>query len=115
MCIRARFNVLRNLGGAVGIATLATFLSLRQQFHSNHIVENVSAYNPFTMERLQGFATHFGKLGADPILAQEQALRAVDAIARRESFIMAYNDCFYFMGAAFIVSLGFIALMKKPG
>ncbi|MEZ0122447.1 MAG: DHA2 family efflux MFS transporter permease subunit [Candidatus Reddybacter sp.] len=109
------FNVLRNLGGAVGIATLATFLSLRQQFHSNHIVENISAYNPFTMERLQGFANYFGGLGADPILAQEQALLAVDAIARRESFIMAYNDCFYFMGAAFIVSLGFIALMKKPG
>lgn len=109
------FNVLRNLGGAVGIATLATFLSLRQQFHSSHIVEKVSAYNPFTTERLQSFSNYFAELGADPVMAQEQALRAVDAIARRESFIMAYNDCFYFMGAAFIISLGFIALMKKPG
>lgn len=107
------FNVLRNLGGAVGIATLATFLSIRQQFHSNYILDHVSAYNPFTMERLQDFTNYFGSLGADTILAQEQALRAVDAIARRESFIMAYNDCFYFMGAAFIVSLGFIAMMKK--
>ena len=107
------FNVLRNLGGAVGIAVLATFLSMRQQFHSNHIVESLSAYNPFTIERLQGYQDYFAQLGADPILAQEQALRAVDAIARRESYVMAYNDCFYFMGAAFIVSLGFIWFMKK--
>ncbi len=106
-------NVLRNLGGAVGIAALATFLSVRQQFHSNHILESVSAYNPLTMERLQGLKNYFSALGADPILAQEQALRAVDAIARRESFIMAYNDCFYLMGAAFMVSVGFIAMMKK--
>lgn len=106
-------NVLRNLGGAVGIAALATFLSVRQQFHSNHILEAVSAYNPFTVERLEGFSSYFSSLGADPVLAQQQALQAVDAIARRESFVMAYNDCFYLMGAAFIISLGFIAFMKK--
>ncbi len=108
------FNVLRNLGGAVGIAALASFLSIRQQFHSNHIVESISAYNPLTVERLQGFRNYFSSLGADPVLAQEQALRAIDAIARRESYVMAFNDCFYAMGAAFIISLGFVCFMKKP-
>lgn len=107
------FNVLRNLGGAVGIAALANFLSNRQQYHSNHILESVSTYNPFTVERLQGFRDYFANLGSDPVLAQEQALRAIDAIARRESYIMAFNDCFYVMGAAFMISLGFVAFMKK--
>ncbi len=106
-------NVLRNLGGAIGIAGLATFLSMRQQFHSNYILESVSAYNPFTLERLQGFSEYYSQLGSGPILAQQQALQSIDAIARRESFVMAYNDCFYLMGVAFIISLGFIALMKK--
>ena len=68
---------------------------------------------PFTVERLQGFKEYFAGLGADPVLAQEQALRVVDAIARRESYIMAFNDCFYVMGAAFMISLGFVAFMKK--
>ncbi|PCJ36130.1 MAG: hypothetical protein COA75_07760 [Cellvibrionales bacterium] len=35
-------------------------------------------------------------------LAQEQAIRTIDAIARRESMVMAYNDAFYFVGAAFV-------------
>ena len=96
------YNLTRNLGGAVGIAFLATFLSVRQQFHSSHIVENISLYNPVTVERLDGLKSYFANLGADATLAQEQALRAIDAIARRESMVMAYNDAFYFVGAAYV-------------
>ncbi len=96
------YNLTRNLGGAVGIAFLATFLSIRQQFHSSHVVENISLYNPATVERLDGLKNYFSGLGADSFLAQEQAIRAIDAIARRESMIMAYNDAFYFVGAAFL-------------
>jgi MFS transporter, DHA2 family, multidrug resistance protein len=108
------YNLTRNLGGAVGIAFLATFLSIRQQFHSSYIVENISLYNPLTIDRLQGLQSYFTNLGADSYLAQEQALRAVDAIARRESYVMAYNDSFYFIGAAFWIGAVLTYLMKKP-
>jgi hypothetical protein len=33
------------------------------------------------------------------------ALRIIDAIARRESLVLAYNDCFYFMGTAFVTGV----------
>ncbi|MBV1883566.1 MAG: DHA2 family efflux MFS transporter permease subunit [Pseudomonadales bacterium] len=108
------FNVMRNLGGSVGIAMLATFLSLREQFHSNHILESVSLYAPATVERLQQLEAYFSNLGADSVLAHEQALRAIDAVARRESTILAFNDAFYVIGSGFAISLVFIALMKKP-
>ncbi|MEZ0152506.1 MAG: hypothetical protein AB9Q18_09455 [Candidatus Reddybacter sp.] len=96
------YNLTRNLGGAVGIAFLATILSIRQQFHSSHVVENISLYNPATVERLRGLKNNFSNHGANSTLAQEQALHTIDAIARRESMIMAYNDAFYFVGAAFL-------------
>lgn len=89
------YSLTRNLGGVVGIAFLATFLFIRQQFHSSHVVENISLYNPATDERLSGLKNYFTNLGADSTLAQEQALRAIDSIARRESMIMAYNDAFF--------------------
>lgn len=108
------FNVMRNLGGSVGIALLATFISVRQRFHSDHVVENVSLYQPATVERLAAMQERFASLGADAALAQEQALRALAAIARRDSSIMAFNDAFYVIGAAFVVSLVFVYLMKKP-
>ena len=107
------FNVMRNLGGSIGIALLATFVTVRGHFHSNQILESVSLYNPITQERLQAMAAHFASLGADPELAQHQALLTIDAIARRQSQVMAFNDAFYVIGTAFIISLLVIACLKK--
>ena len=107
------YNLTRNLGGSVGIAFLSTFLTIREHFHSNHVLENVSLYNPATVERLDAMQGYFISLGADPALAGERALRVIDAIARRESFVLAYNDCFYFMGAAFVVGVGLTYLLKS--
>lgn len=97
------YNLTRNLGGSIGIAFLATFLTIREHFHSNHIVESVSLYSRATLERLDGLTGYFISQGADPALAGERALRMIDAVARRESFVLAYNDCFYVMGMAFVV------------
>lgn len=46
------FNMMRNLGGSMGIAALSTLLSRREQFHSSRIGEAVSLYNPQTQQRL---------------------------------------------------------------
>lgn len=107
------FNVMRNLGGSVGIALLATFVSVREHFHSNHILDAVSLYAPQTQERLSSMTAHFTSLGADPELAQLQALTAIAQIARRDSYVMAFNDAFFVIGAAFVLSLLIIPLLKK--
>ncbi|MFZ2208839.1 MAG: DHA2 family efflux MFS transporter permease subunit [Porticoccaceae bacterium] len=107
------YNLTRNLGGSVGIAFLATFLTIREQFHSNHVVENISLYSQATIERLDGLQGYFISLGADPVLAGERALRVIDGLARRESMVLAYNDCFYFMGAAFVVGFILTYMLKS--
>jgi len=107
------YNLTRNLGGSVGIAFLATFLTIREHFHSNHVVENISLYSQATVERLEGLQGYFVGLGADPVLAGERALRVIDGIARRESLVLAYNDCFYFMGAAFVIGVVLTYMLKS--
>lgn len=46
------FNMMRNLGGSIGIAVLGTLLTKREQFHSNRLGDAVSIYSPETQERL---------------------------------------------------------------
>ena len=46
------FNMMRNLGGSIGIALLSALLTVRERFHSNRLGEAVSVYNPLTQERL---------------------------------------------------------------
>ena len=95
------FNVVRNLGGAVGIAMVGAVLTWREHFHSNLISEHLSALDPQTQERVAALVRQFSLLGASPDLAQMQAVAAIDGVARRESFIMAFSDCFFLMGVAF--------------
>jgi DHA2 family multidrug resistance protein len=59
----------------------------------------------------------FVSRGADVSVAKDQAIKAIDNIVRREAYVMAFNDCFYFVGIALLLSgiaiLGFKKV--KPG
>ena len=111
------FNMMRNMGGSMGIAALATLVTQREQFHSNRLGESVSLYNPATQERLNQMTQYFVSRGADLSVAKDQAILAIDNIVRREAYVMAFNDCFYFVGIALLLSgiaiLGFKKV--KPG
>ena len=94
----ALFNMLRNLGGSIGIALLATQLDWREKLHSVRLGESVTAFSSAAQERLAGFTQHFLSLGADSVTAGRQALAAVGGLVRREAYVMAYGDCFYIVG-----------------
>ena len=57
-------NMLRNLGGAVGTATLATVLTKREQFHSNVIGQSVTLYREEVRQRIAGLTNYFLAHGA---------------------------------------------------
>ena len=107
------FNMLRNLGGSIGIALLSTIITWREQFHSNRIGDNISLLNPATQQRIEELTQFFISKGADAITAQNQALTQIANIVRREAYIMAYNDGFYLVGFALLLS-GIVLLFCKP-
>ncbi len=107
------YNGMRMLGGSVGISLLGTWLTLRQHLHSNRLLESLSAYDWATRERLDRLTEHFFSFGADLELARSQALLATSEVARRETLVMAYNDVFFLMGVAFLLSLILVFLLKS--
>ncbi|MEH2254783.1 DHA2 family efflux MFS transporter permease subunit [Nostoc sp.] len=107
------FNMMRNLGGSIGIASLATLLANREQFHSNRLGDGVSLYNPETQQRIDQMTQYFISRGADLSTAQNQAIASISNIVRREAFVMAFNDCFYFIGIALLLSGIAILFLKK--
>ncbi len=71
----ALFNMMRNLGGSVGIALLQTLLTRREQFHSAVINPSVSLLNEATRQRLAGLQQYFMAAGtADPATAWHDAV-----------------------------------------
>jgi MFS transporter, DHA2 family, multidrug resistance protein len=107
------FNMMRNLGGSIGIASLATLLTNREQFHSNRLGDGISLYNSETQQRIDQMTQYFISKGADLSTAQNQAIASISNIVRREAFVMAFNDCFYFIGIALLLSGLAVLFFKK--
>jgi DHA2 family multidrug resistance protein len=107
------FNMTRNLGGSIGIALLATALTNREHFHSARLGESVSLYTAATQARLDQMTAAFISNGIDPAQAAQQALGALNRIVQRESYVMAYNDAFFIIGAVLIACIGAIWFADK--
>jgi MFS transporter, DHA2 family, multidrug resistance protein len=107
------YSMARNLGGSFGIAVLGTLQSVRQRFHSNHLVEKISLSNPITLDRIDQLTQMFLQHTSDPVQAQNQAYEVLDRTIRREANIMVFNDCFFFIGCVLFVSALLVLSLKK--
>ena len=102
----AMFNMMRNLGGSVGIAVLETFVTKREQFHSSIITAHVSLLDPATRQRIASLQDRFLAGGAsDPATAWHEAVVQIGRAVRAQSYLLAYSDAFYLMGAALLLAL----------
>jgi len=107
------FNMTRNLGGSIGIALLATSLTQREHFHSQRLGESITGFSLATQERLDQMTQGFIGQGFDPAGAANMALKAIDGIVRRESFVMAYNDGFFIVGGILLSCILILWLSDK--
>jgi len=109
------FNMMRNLGGAIGIAMLQTFLTKREQYHSNVLTQSVSLLEQATRTRIEQLTQYFMNHGvADQAAATSRALVAIGKIIQKQAYILAFSDTFYLLGLALIVALMAALLLKKP-
>jgi MFS transporter, DHA2 family, multidrug resistance protein len=108
------FNMLRNLGGAIGTSALETFFTKREQYHSFIINANVSVLQPATQRRLADLQQFFMAHGTpDPAGAMHRAMVAIGNTVRAQATYMGYADCFWLLGVALLCALVATALLKK--
>jgi MFS transporter, DHA2 family, multidrug resistance protein len=109
------FNMMRNLGGAVGIALLQTLLTKREQYHSNVLMQSVSMLEQATQTRIERLTQYFVNHGvADHAEATHRAIVAIGRIVQKQAFILAFSDMFFLLGAALIVALAASMMLKNP-
>ncbi|UVL91888.1 MDR family MFS transporter [Pseudomonas sichuanensis] len=99
------FNILRNLGGAIGIALLATLLDARAKVYFDYLREALVPSNPQVAERLAQLTERLGNDTA--------ALGKLSEITHQQAMIMAYNDAFHFVGIGLAVSMLAVLLTRK--
>ena len=108
------FNLLRNLGGSVGIAISATLLSRYSQFYQTHLVAHVNPYNPVVQSRLALLKSATMARGMDAVSAEKGAIEIIYRMVSRQAAMLAYNRIFFVVGLAFLTMIPMLLLLKKP-
>jgi MFS transporter, DHA2 family, multidrug resistance protein len=107
-------NMLRNLGGAVGTATLATVLTKREQYHSNVIGQSVTLYRDEVRQRISDMTAYFLAHGtSDPAVAQHQAIVAIGGVIKRQALILGFSDTFAVIGVLLALAAMALLFAKK--
>ena len=109
----AAYNVVRNVGGSVGV-TLATMLLVRRaQVHQSALVSHVDVWDADTARRLEEWTGYFAAQGADPFTAGRRAVAMLYRATVEQAQIMAYADDFWLIALAFLAVLPLIPFMRR--
>jgi MFS transporter, DHA2 family, multidrug resistance protein len=106
-------NLVRNIGGSMGIAMVSTILARRGQFHQANLVGNLHPGSLPYQGFLNGMSNLLVQKGASPADAAHQAQGMAYGSLLRQANMMAFSDTFWIMGALCIVLLPLIFLMRK--
>ncbi len=108
------FNLMRNIGGSMGIAAGTTYLTRQEQVHTALLGANVYAGNSRAQQVLNGVQRNMMAHGADMVTAKHQAYGALWGIVQRQSAMQSFVDTFRALGIVFLLVLPFLLIMKRP-
>ena len=113
----ALINLMRNLGGSVGISVVTTMLDRRSQLHQERLVSHLTPFDPTFRAGIQGAAGTLGRQGADPGSAVSQAIGSIYHSVQTQAMMLSYLDVFKMLSVAALVMLvGVFSLRSvKPG
>jgi DHA2 family multidrug resistance protein len=109
----AAYNVVRNIGGSVGVALATTLLARRAQEHQTTLAAHVNPWSAETTARLQDLTEHFVRQGADVFTAGRQAVAALYRNTVTQAQILAYADDFWLISMSFLALLPLAPLMRR--
>ncbi len=111
----ALMNVMRNLGGSIGISIVQTLTQQRQQFHQARYVESLNPLNPNYVHGLNQMSQALQNAGQSSVAAPQQALQQLYSSLGQQAGMLSYIDAFRLLMVLTFCCLPLILLMQKPG
>jgi DHA2 family multidrug resistance protein len=108
------FNLMRNIGGSVGIANVTTVVARHTQMHINDLGANVNPYSLSSRMNLNGLTSMFTSRGMDRVTAAHGAYDATFGMVAQQAAMLSFVDAFWLLGITFLVITPLIYIMKKP-
>jgi DHA2 family multidrug resistance protein len=108
------FNLMRNLGGGIGIAFVATSVSRSTTAHSAILSERLNPYSPQSVAAVNGARSMFMARGSDWNTATSQAYGVLYGMVHRQAAMIAFVDIVRLLAMIFILAIPLVFIMKRP-
>jgi DHA2 family multidrug resistance protein len=105
------YNLTRDLGGALAIATIGTVMNWRIHFHWSRLIEDVNPARPAVQHFLEMQTNRLDALVPDSTRA---ALQLLAGKVQREALVMSFNDVILLLGTMFVIGLLIMPLVRRP-
>ncbi|WP_430390147.1 DHA2 family efflux MFS transporter permease subunit [Dyella sp. 20L07] len=118
------FSMVRNVGGAIGIAIASQLVVEREKFHAMRIGEHVTPYLSAYRERLAMMVSRLAGHAVSPADAlqgaayqglREQSLEQLQQVVHKQALLLAYSDVFLLAGITMLACAGGALLLRGPG
>jgi DHA2 family multidrug resistance protein len=106
------FNLMRNLGGSIGISLVTTLLARGTQTHQNLLAGNMSRFNPRFMEYYQAVAGRLSQ-SFDPVSAKRMAMGILQGMLGQQANLLAYVDNFRLLGVVSLACVAAVLLLRR--
>ena len=108
------FNLMRNIGGSIGIATTGTMLVRQQQAMTTLYGSHVTAYDPATRAMFGQIRSGFMAAGADAVTATNRTYAALFGAVWRQASMVSFVTIFQILGLLFFALIPLVLIMKRP-
>jgi DHA2 family multidrug resistance protein len=107
------YNLMRNIGGSIGIATIMAMLVRGAQAHQNTLVADVGLGSPMAGMLARGLQGRLFSQGADSFTAQQKALGMLYRSVQQQASLLAYADNFRLIAILAFSCIPLLLLLKK--
>jgi DHA2 family multidrug resistance protein len=108
------FNLMRNIGGGIGIAITGTMLARTRTANTAVLGEHVTAFDPTTQSLLEQMKAGFVAAGSDAVTATNQAYIALYGMIQRQAAMVSFVNIFRLLGFLFLVLIPLVLIMRRP-
>ncbi|MDA9555700.1 DHA2 family efflux MFS transporter permease subunit [Pelobium sp.] len=105
-------NMGRQLGGSFGIAALTTIIHIRNGVHRSNLLSNINEYNTTFTQKIEGITRSFMAKGYTYLDAQHAAVKAIEGMVTRQTFLLTYTEAYWLVGYVMLFSIPLLALQK---
>jgi len=106
------YNLMRDLGGAIGLASIGTIMNVRLHFHWNRLIEDINPARAAVQQFLEAQTSRFDAL--IPGDSSRAAIKLLANLTQREALVLSYNDLLLLLGALFVFGLMLLPLVRRP-